>query len=109
LPSGHTPDSQEKTPASSSQKISQLDLWQLLPGASTITIDLQDQQFLTGAPHNDKKKEESQIQEYVWGTNHDQNPAFRHRNQAGRRKKGQKIQTRSMQKIVVHNMEYLQR
>jgi hypothetical protein len=45
-----------------------------------MTIDLQDQQFLTGAPHNDKKKEESQIQEYVWGTNHDQNPAFRHRN-----------------------------
>jgi hypothetical protein len=72
-----------------------------------MTIDLQDQQFLTGAPHNNNKKEEFHIQEYLWGTNHDQNPVFRHCNQAGRRKKGQKIQTQSMQKVVVHNTKYL--
>jgi hypothetical protein len=63
-----------------------------------MTIDLQDQQFLIGAPHSDKKKEESQIQEYVWGTDHDQNPAFRHHNQDGRRKRGQKLKYRACRK-----------
>jgi hypothetical protein len=58
LPSDQTPDSQEKTPASLSQKISQVDPWQFLLAASEGIADPQDQQSSIGAQHNGKENED---------------------------------------------------
>jgi hypothetical protein len=86
LPSDQTLDFQEKTPTSSSQKISQPDPWQSLPGASTGTIDLQDQQSSIGAQHSGKENEDQKEPQnliYLWVVNYDRVPAFCHHNQAG--------------------------
>jgi hypothetical protein len=79
LPSGHTPDSQEKTPASSSRKISHLDLQQLSLGASTVTTDPQDQKFSTGVQHNGKENgEQMELQDstYLQVASYGQSSAF---------------------------------
>jgi hypothetical protein len=86
-PSGQTPDSQVKTPASSSQKISQLDLQQSSLGASTTKIDLQDQKSSTSAQHSGKESgEQMEFQNliYLQAASYGQSSAIHHHIQDGR-------------------------
>jgi hypothetical protein len=86
LPLDQTLDFQEKTTISLSQKISQPDPWQSLPGASIGTIDLQDQQSLIGAQNSGKENEDQKKPQnliYLRAANYDRVSVFRHHNQAG--------------------------
>jgi hypothetical protein len=55
-------------------------------GASTGTIDLQDQQSSIGAQHSDKENEDQKKPQnliYLRAANYDRVPAFCHHNHAG--------------------------
>jgi hypothetical protein len=95
LPSGQTPGSQAKTPASSSRKISQPELQQLSLGASAATINLRDQKSSTSAQHSDKesgKQMELQNSIYSQEASYDQSLAIHHHIHAGRQKnKGKQL------------------
>jgi hypothetical protein len=82
-----------------------------LPGASTVTINLQDQQFSIDVQHISKgngDQMEPQNLIYSRAASYDQVPTFHRHNQAGRKRIGQKIQTQCMLEVAIHSTKYLQ-